>query len=479
MYFKLRSDTFVRTYENVGYIINKSAFADRVVDAAGVLFLHALSRQAQSLEDLTANIAAKFIDADIAKIKQDAQHFFTMLTQEGFLVCGATKEETDKAMSGFSYSALMQSPHIQVFGLETKCTDTQSFLSEHFKAKPRLLSLHIEITSRCNERCIHCYIPHHVKNTSIDPALFYEVLRQCKSMGVMDLTFSGGEPMLHPQFCNFLRKAKEMDFSVGILSNLTMLDDKILAVIKEGVLASVNVSLYSMNAEIHDAITMLAGSHKKTIAGIHKLIANDIPVQISCPVMKQNIDSVAAVLQFGQDYKCRVINDYMIMARFDHSSDNLVHRISLEEVSSVIETIMENDVIYQHKTLSPAFEMLNTIDKDISEDTICGVCNTYICMTANGNVYPCSAWQGYILGNVKDTTLAEIWSNSPKIKYLRGIRRKDFPKCLSCADRDFCAVCMAKNFNESGDMFCIPEDFCKIASLNRSIVHQWISKQKQ
>jgi MoaA/NifB/PqqE/SkfB family radical SAM enzyme len=96
---------------------------------------------------------------------------------------------------------------------------------------------------------------------------------------------------LHPLFCDFLRRAKESDFSVNVLSNLTLLNDDIIAVMNETRLSSVQVSLYSMNTTIHDSITCLKGSFQKTLANIQRLIENDIPVQIACPGMKQNKDS--------------------------------------------------------------------------------------------------------------------------------------------------------------------------------------------
>jgi radical SAM protein with 4Fe4S-binding SPASM domain len=72
-------------------------------------------------------------------------------------------------------------------------------------------------------------------------------------------------------------------------------------------------------------------------------------------------------------------------------------------------------------------------------------------MAANGNVYPCAGWQGFVCGNVKETPLKEIWTNSPKVKYLRSLRKKDFPKCGGCADQGFCAMCMVRNANENPD----------------------------
>jgi radical SAM protein with 4Fe4S-binding SPASM domain len=100
-------------------------------------------------------------------------------------------------------------------------------------------------------------------------------------------------------------------------------------------------------------------------------------------------------------------------------------------------------------------------------------------MTANGNVYPCSGWQDYILGNVKKASLKNIWENSSGVKYLRGLRRKDFPKCLNCTDRGFCSMCMVRNANESpsGDLFAINKHFCEVAAINREIIVDWKAKQ--
>ena len=67
---------------------------------------------------------------------------------------------------------------------------------------------------------------------------------------------------------------KKYDFYVNILSNLTLLNDEIIAEMKAGNVSSVQVSLYSMNPEHHDAITAVKGSLEKTKAAILKLVEN-------------------------------------------------------------------------------------------------------------------------------------------------------------------------------------------------------------
>ena len=475
MLYRQKFDTFIRIYDQIGYITNKSDFGDRVVSQSGAVFLAALSRKPQTLDELAKNIIKKFAGVDIETIKRDAREFYAMLAQDGFIVSGETAQECDLKDTRFSYKALepktIKNDFTPIILRAEK--STQEFLDEHFKGHPKLTSLQIELTSTCNERCVHCYIPHENKVASIEPALFHDVLEQCREIGVLNLTLSGGEPMMHKHFREFLRKCKEYDFSVNILSNLTLLTDEIVTEMRANRLSSVQTSLYSMNPEIHDSITKMKGSFEKTKKAILKLVENDIPLQISCPTMKQNKNCYVNVLNWAKELKVRAVTDYIMMAKYDHTTQNLDNRLSLDEAGKIINDIIENDPEYQEQMKNA--DVLMEENRDISEDIVCGVCISSICMVANGNVYPCPGWQSYIVGNVRDTSLQEIWDNSGIVKYLRGLRKKDFPKCLKCEDRAFCAMCMVRNANENpdGDPLKINEHFCHVANLNRKIVMDW------
>ncbi|MDR2816457.1 MAG: radical SAM protein [Proteiniphilum sp.] len=473
--YRQKFDTFIRQYGDIGYITNRSDFADRVVDASGVVFLKALSRSPRSLDEIAGDIVIAFKDVLQDTLKPDIIEFYRVLEEDGFIVSGETVQELDAKDRRFSYAALQPKTIRKDFSPVTRRAQksTQDFLEEHFKDNPHLTSFQIELTSRCNERCVHCYIPHENKISDIESALFYDVLDQCRDMELLSLTLSGGEPMVHKKFCDFLHKAKEYDFSIGILSNLTLLNDDIIAEMKANRLSSVQVSLYSMNPEIHDSITKLPGSFYKTRDAILRLIDNDIPLQISCPTMKQNKNCYVDVLNWAHKHKCRVITDYILMARYDHTTDNIDNRLSLDEVGGIISTIIGNDPDYQREILRDDF--FREEQRDRGEDRVCGVCISSICMVANGNVYPCSGWQDYVCGNLYETTLRDIWENSPKVKYLRGLRKKDFPQCLNCPGQGFCAMCMVRNANEDadGNPLHINEHFCKVAALNRKIVLDW------
>ena len=111
---------------------------------------------------------------------------------------------------------------------------------------------------------MHCYIPPACKDTAINSELLFKILQEGRNLNIIHVTLSGGEPLLHKDFLSFLKKCRELDLAVNVLTNLTLLNDKILDEMKLNPLLSVQTSLYSMIPEVHDTITKVKGSFKKT-----------------------------------------------------------------------------------------------------------------------------------------------------------------------------------------------------------------------
>lgn len=448
-----------------------------VVDTAGSVFLSQITRVPQHIDALTSAIASCFTDIDEDTVRQDATAFFDRFVEDGFLVRGETPEETLRNIEGFTYETSNPNKPIKNCASDRSENnpDSQDFLESYFLSNPQLMSFQMELTSRCNERCVHCYIPHELKEGDIVPELFYNVLDQLQDMGTWHLTLSGGEPMLHPHFKEFLAAAKERDFFVSILSNLTLLDDETVNIMKLDNVSSVQVSLYSMNPKHHDAITQLPGSFEKTVAAIEKLIAHDIPVQISCPTMKGNKNDFGEVLRWAHDHKIRATTDYIIMARYNHDTSNLAHRLTPDECGEVMRDVLAWDIDYQERVISTSFKSCAKDFDTENDKPLCGVGISTCCMVSNGNVYPCSGWQTYVCGNLKLTPLKDIWTGADKMGALRAVRRSAMEPCLDCNKRAFCSPCMVRNANESptGDPFEINPYFCEVAQVNKDIVTAW------
>lgn len=485
MLVRASKNSFIRLYEGgkIGYITNQLTRHDRTYDEAGADFLSQITRQARNIEDIIDSIGKMYEETNITQIRQDFIEFIEDLVKHKFVVIGETEEELNENDLEFSYSIDNPKTLADDFTQDTQENvdkTTQEFLLEHDRISPRLAGLQFELTSRCNERCIHCYIPNGKKNSGFDMSFekFKHILDQYVAMGGIHVTLSGGEALMNKDILKMLCYCREKDLQISLLTNLISLKDEQIPVIKEVNVSLVQVSLYSMNANIHDTITTVNGSFEKTKTAIEKLYAADVPVQISCPVMKANKDGYDKVMQYARSLKMKSQTDYIMMAQANLDTSNLANRLDLEETEKVIRDIMNYDTDYKETTLEQ--QPKSSIPLEVyGEMTLCGAGTNDLCVTVNGDIYPCAGWQDFVVGNVFRQSLKEIWDNSPKLAEVRKVRRKDFPKCMICEARDYCNMCLVRNYNESGgDMFKISQHFCDVAFLNKRLVEEWREEQK-
>ncbi len=484
MYIKQSKNSFIRTTECYGYITNQLTRHDRSYDSFGADLLREISREPKSVDDIVVHLLTIYTGVDVETLRKDFMEFAESLAKDHFILLAERAEDLDAQDLTFSYAMGNPKTLATDFYQETEkpiSENTQDFFLEEVQGKPLISNIQFELSSRCNERCIHCYIPNDKKNHGFDmpSAKVIDLIDQLAAMGGLHVTFSGGEAFLHKDLIELVRYAREKDLQVTILSNLIALKDEQVSQLRDLNISLIQVSLYSMDPEIHDLITTVKGSFAKTKAAIEKLVAADVPVQISCPVMKANRKGYRAVLEYANSLKIKAQTDFIMMAEANFDTANLANRISIEETEELLRDIMDYDPVYKQEILTkrPISEEIKFNLERYKKQRLCGVGYDNCCITANGDVYPCAGWQGMVLGNVYKQPLQEIWENSEKVKELRKITQEDFPECLTCEARDFCARCLVRNYNESnGDMFKINRHFCDVAFLNKRLVEEKFGK---
>ena len=484
MLLRQSKNTFIRTTDRYGYITNQLTRHDRTYDSNGADWLREISRTPKNVDDIVDHLMELYVDADREVLRADFTDFCQSLANDNFIVLGETEKELDDKDLTFSY--MMDNPKTLAEDYtqhtdETVGENTQDFFLEEVQGRPLISNLQFELSSRCNERCIHCYIPNGKKDKWLDMpmAKVKSILDEFADMGGLHVTLSGGEAFLHKDLIPIAQYCREKDMMISILSNLISLKEEHIQPLQALNVSLIQASLYSMDPLIHDAITTVKGSFARTKWAIERLVQANIPVQISCPVMKANRHGYDKVLDYARSLKIKAQTDYIMMARADLDTENLANRLSLEETEELLKDILEHDWVYREDVLSQ-----KPIREEIAEDMerhkkqpVCGVGYDTCCITANGDVYACPGWQDYVLGNVYKQPLKTIWEDSERVKQLRKITNASFPQCLACEARDYCARCLVRNYNESGgDMFKINEHFCKVAFLNKRLVEEYRAK---
>ena len=453
-----------RSYPNFGYLTDNRNFGydtalrsslkvgELLLSNTGSIFYSSLKSIPEDIEIVILRLCKLFPDVPASVISNDALEFFKDLYSKGFVFLGEIDGYSEFISHYFSYG------NKRIYELNIQQQQTSATVYKETFCKVHALSrIHIDVSSRCNERCIHCYIPNENKCNIMTEEVFDNVLMQCRNMNVLNLTISGGEPMLNPNLKSILLKCNKYNFSVNLLSNLTLLSCDLLDVIASNPLVSVQTSLYSMDEKVHDAITRCKGSFRKTMQAITLLHKRNVPLQINCPIMKQNINSYESVLEFANSMNIEADSDYSLFGSYDLSRSNLQCRLTVDEIEKIESTkdLKESELEYIRSK------------QTASSDPICPVCKSSLCVSNIGDVYPCEGWQSLILGNIEKQSLREIWEKNPLVLRLRGLTYKDFPKCNSCAYKKYCSICLIMNANEdsNGNYKNVNTFICEIAKI--------------
>lgn len=484
MLVRQSKNSFIRTTKRYGYITNQLTRMDRCYDEYGADWLKEITRNPKNVDTIIKKLMTLYKAVDEEILRRDFIEFLESLAKHNFIVIGESIEELDRKDLDFTYKIdnpkTLQGDFTQITAEKIK-SNTQEIFFDVIKETTTILNLQFELSSRCNERCIHCYIPNYKKDdgTDLPTKKVKQLIDEYAEMGGLQVTFSGGEAFLHKDLLELVEYCKNKDLKVSILSNLLIITDHTIQKLKELNVSLIQTSLYSMDPDKHDAVTKVKGSFKRTKNAIDKLVRADIPVQISCPIMKANKEGYEEVLKYGRSLKIKVDCDYIIMAQSDLGTDNLANRLNLEETEKILRIIIENDIDYREKTLQqlPISDRILFDFSNYINEPMCGVGYDNCCIAANGDVYPCSGWGGYVLGNVYKNSLKEIWLYGEEVKKLRSITKGDFPECLKCDARNYCSTCLVRNFNESaGDMFKVNKHFCDVAFLTKKVVEEYREK---
>jgi AdoMet-dependent heme synthase len=295
------------------------------------------------------------------------------------------------------------------------------------------LSAHLDLTYRCNERCEHCYLDHQDYG-EMTTAEVRDVLRQLADAGVFFLTLSGGEPLVRRDCFEIIEHARSLRFNVKLKTNAVLIRQKEAQRLRAAGVEQVQISVYSHRPEVHDAITKLPGSLKRTLAAIGLLRSQGLRVTMANVLMRRNRADSEGVRALAAELGAHYTLDPTITPMMDGSTSVLRHRVDASELSSVFhDPHLVGDV--ESFCAPPA-----PVGEEIREGLPCSAGHTSCYISPYGDVYPCVQFP-LTCGNVRRQPFLEIWQNSPQLAEVRSIRGKDLTTCSSCAHLGSCTRC--------------------------------------
>ncbi len=112
------------------------------------------------------------------------------------------------------------------------------------------------------------------------------VLDQLHDLGCSTVQFIGGEPTIHPHFCELVEYAAQLGFEIEVYSNLAGITERMWSLF-ERYAVNLACSFYADTPEIHDEITSTTGSFSKTVSNIKKALALGLTLRVGMIDMQQ------------------------------------------------------------------------------------------------------------------------------------------------------------------------------------------------
>lgn len=383
-------------------------------------------------------------------------------------------------------------------------------------------SVGFEMTSRCNEDCSHC-----VRSRWMGNELTYDeivdILRQLAEEGAMELTYTGGDPLVREDFMPIMRKSHELGFALFLFTNATLITREIARELSELRVQEVDVSVYGVTPEVHDGITRVKGSLRRTMRGIEYLDEADIPVNVKMVLMKQNFHELSALKALCETRGWNFRFDYILFPRDDGSTDVWDYRISEDQIriadrlqkdderrlamlhagpqSPELPTLPDLSVVddpdlipmdawhaieqsagasgptglaeshcmltserESHTPLIAPDEIGMTHEPMPARAQKKGICSAgwnSVSITSWGEVLPCITWR-MSLGNLRQQSLHDIWRHSPLMERIRSLAHDDFDSaCTSCDVISKCHKCPGLAYSEHRNPLLPSSDRCR------------------
>ena len=294
-------------------------------------------------------------------------------------------------------------------------------------------NVHLDVTYRCNERCEHCYLDHddHGEMTLSE---IKTLLDQLAEAGVFFLTLSGGEVLMRMDFFDILRHARKLMFNVKVKTNGFMIREKEADLLRELGVQAVQISIYSHRAEVHDAITKLPGSLRRSVAAIRLLKSRGLNVTMANVLMRQNLNDYAGVKALAGELGVQVMTDPTITPKMDGDRSILSMGLRSTQLDNVFrDAELVGNVDEFCAPPQPA-------DDAVQDGVPCSAGHSYCYISPYGDVYPCVQFP-LPCGNVRKQEFLDIWRQSRQLKEVRSIRARDLPTCSSCSHVGSCTRC--------------------------------------
>jgi radical SAM protein with 4Fe4S-binding SPASM domain len=331
-------------------------------------------------------------------------------------------------------------------------TNASPALVEAFRpADHRPYHVQVEVTWRCNWRCVHCYQDEHELEL-LETRELVALCDQLRAAGTMHLIVTGGEPLVRADLLEFLDAARAVGLAITLYTNGHAVDDAMANELARRI-AVAEVSILAGEDSVHDRLTRVRGSAERAWAGIRHLSATGIDVVVKTPILAPAYETLrmldARVRALGLEW----LADPDISRSYAGAQYPLAYRMDRAALARFHRDFPRFDPTKSSRRADPG-----------APKGLCLAGRQYAFIDARGDVYPCLNFKSACdvdsarggaprarMGNVRVQAFDQIWRTAAIATEIRAATGASFASCATCIGT--CQPCMAANYEEHGELF--------------------------
>jgi len=318
-----------------------------------------------------------------------------------------------------------------------------------------IFTLQWHITQACDLHCRHCYDRSHYKPLSLkqERAILDDFTGFCRTHNVHgQVTFTGGNPLLHKNFEQLYKKASDCGLSIAILGNPTT-REQIERLNDIQPLSFYQVSLEGL--EEHNDYMRGRGHFKRVLAFLDVLKDAGVYSMVMLTLTRENMTQVLELAEILRNKA-----DLFTFNRLSLTGEgaNLIE-VDPEAYPAFLKAYV--DAADSNECLGWKDNFLNIIFEEQGRK-LCGGCTGYGCgaafnfmaVLADGTVHACRKFPSPI-GNIMELSLSQIYHSDLAKRYRGGAA-----ECRDCRLYYVCRGCLAVAHSHGLDIFSQKDPYC-------------------
>jgi radical SAM protein with 4Fe4S-binding SPASM domain len=337
------------------------------------------------------------------------------------------------------------------------------------------------VTGLCNLHCNHCYLDARLMSQRTEELSTREArafIDDLANMKIPLLMFTGGEPLVRPDFWELADHAKSKGLKTALSTNGILVTRSVVEKIQRSGIEYVGISLDGASEETHDRIRSQAGSFKKSIQALRNCVNGGVKCGVRVTVTKENFQELPKMIDLSLGLGVTRFCVYWLVPSGRGRTIYSKKKLDLQDVLGILDLLYNkarelNDGRMEILTVDAPQDGAYLLDRIRRDDTetyesalkllqLTGDCCSAGDRVANvdpaGNVYPCQFAQldELKLGNVRKNSFNEIWNHdrTPILTAFREKTRNLKGICKTCFYEKFCrGGCRIRAYVESGDLW--------------------------